>query len=73
MFLLLFSFFFFVYLGPHPWHMEVPRLGVELEPQLPTYAIATAVAITDLSNAGSLTQHWVEMLPTPHLMEEPDP
>ena len=53
--------------------MEVPRLGVELEPQLPTYAIATAVAITDLSNAGSLTQHWVEMLPTPHLMEEPDP
>ena len=27
-----FSFLFlFVYLGPHPQHMEVPRLGVELE------------------------------------------
>ena len=26
------SFIFF--LGPHPWHMEVPRLGVELELQL---------------------------------------
>ena len=24
-------FFFFRFLGPHPWHMEVPRLGVELE------------------------------------------
>ena len=24
-------FFFFVFLGPHPQHMEVPRLGVELE------------------------------------------
>ena len=21
----------FVFLGPHPWHMEVPRLGVESE------------------------------------------
>ena len=30
----LFFFFFFclfVFLGPHPWHMEGPRLGVELE------------------------------------------
>ena len=24
-------FFFFVFLGPHPWHMEVPRLGVQSE------------------------------------------
>ena len=23
--------FFFVFLGPYPWHMEGPRLGVELE------------------------------------------
>ena len=22
---------FFVFLGPHQWHMEVPRLGVKLE------------------------------------------
>ena len=26
-----FSFFFWGSLGLHPWHMEVPRLGVELE------------------------------------------
>jgi len=24
-------FVFLPFLGPHPWHMEVPRLGVELE------------------------------------------
>ena len=23
-----FLFIFLVFLGPHPWHMEVPRLGV---------------------------------------------
>ena len=35
-------FFFFVFLGPHLWHMEVLRLGVELELQLPAYTTATA-------------------------------
>ena len=25
------SFFFFVFLGPNPRHMEVPKLGVESE------------------------------------------
>ena len=34
---------FFVFLGPHPQHMEVPRLGVESELQLPAYAIGTAM------------------------------
>ena len=24
----------FVFLGPHLWHMEVPKLGVDLEQQL---------------------------------------
>ena len=33
-------FFFFV--GPHPWHMEGPRLGVELELRLLAYTTATA-------------------------------
>jgi len=33
----------FVFLGPHPWHMEVPRLGVELELEPLTYTIATAI------------------------------
>ena len=32
-----------VFLGPHPRHMvEVPRLGVQLELQLPAYTTATA-------------------------------
>ena len=35
--LLLFGFFF---LGPYPWHVEVPRLGVKLELQLPAYTTA---------------------------------
>ena len=29
------------FLGPHPWHMEVPRLGMESEPKLPDSTIAT--------------------------------
>ena len=36
------SFFSFVFLGPHPLHMEVPRLGLKLELQLPVYARAAA-------------------------------
>ena len=40
---LFFFFLFFVFLGLHPWHMEVPRLGVELELQLLAYTIATAM------------------------------
>ena len=34
--------FFFVFLGPHLWHMEVPMPGVKSELQLPPYATATA-------------------------------
>ena len=30
------------FLGLHPWHMEIPRLGVESELQLLAYATATA-------------------------------
>ena len=40
--------FFFVFLGPYPWHMEVSRLGAELELQLLAYT--TATAMTDLSH-----------------------
>ena len=36
-------FYFFVFLGLHSWHMEVPRPGVELELQLPAYSTATAM------------------------------
>ena len=34
--------FFLVFLGPHPQHMEVPRLGVESELQLLARTTATA-------------------------------
>ena len=30
-FILIFHMFFGVFLGQHPWHMEVPGLGVKLE------------------------------------------
>ena len=36
-------YFIFVYLGPHPWHREVPRLGVKPELHLLAYTIATAM------------------------------
>ena len=40
-----FSFLFF-FLEPYLWHMEVPRLGVELELQL--LACTIAIAMWDL-------------------------
>ena len=59
----IFFFFSFVFLGPHMQHMEVPRLGVELELQLLAYTTATAMwdrtasatYTTVHGNAGSLT------------------
>ena len=35
--------FVFCFLEPPLWHVEVPRLGVESELQLPAYTTATAV------------------------------
>ena len=32
----------FFFLGPYPWHMKGPRLGVESEPQLLAYTTGTA-------------------------------
>ena len=54
-----------VFLRSHPWHMEVPRLGIQSKLQLPTYTTATAMPDPSLSvtcttahgNAGSLT-YW---------------
>ena len=34
---------FFSFLGPHLQHMQVPRLGVELELQLLAYTIGTTM------------------------------
>ena len=54
-------FLTFGLLGPHPRHMEVPRLRVELELQLMAYTIATAA--WDLSHVckpyHSSRQHWI--------------
>ena len=51
--------FVFFKLGPHLWHMEVPRLRVILELQLPAYTTATAAwdpsCVCDLHH--SLWQH----------------
>ena len=59
--IILFFFFFLVFLGPPLRHMEVPRLGVELELQLLIYATATATG--DPSR----------MQLTPQLIATPDP
>ena len=40
--------FFFFFLGSHPWHMEVPRLGVKSELQMLAYTIVTTTQ--DLSH-----------------------
>ena len=41
-FIYFFIFLSFVFLGPHLWHMEIPRLGVHSELQLPACTTATA-------------------------------
>ena len=51
--------FLFFFLGPHPRHMEVPRLGVEKELQLP--ACTTAMATMDLSRICDLSLQLVAM------------
>ena len=45
----------FVFLGLHLQHMEIARLGVQLELYPPAYATATATLHTAHGNAGSLT------------------
>ena len=47
---ILFYYSFFVFLGPHPWHMESPRQGAESELKLLAYATATQ----DLSHVHDL-------------------
>ena len=45
-------YLFFFFLGPRPWHMKVPRLGVESELQLLAYA--TALTMQDPSHVCNL-------------------
>ena len=56
-----FLFFFFVCGGVYSQHMEVPRLGVELELHLLADATTTEM------------QDQTYMTPTPQLMAAPDP
>ena len=64
--ILVFCFCLFFLGGLHLWDIEVPRLGVKLELQVPAYTTVTAMpdlsCVYDLNpahhNAGSLT-HWV--------------
>ena len=58
---ILLYFLSLVFLGPHPCHMEVPKLGVQPEMQPPAYARATATqnlsCVCDLHP--SSWQHWI--------------
>ena len=57
-------YFTFCFLGPHPWHMEVPRLGVKSELQLPAYTTATATS--DPSHVWDLPHSlWQCQIPNP--------
>ena len=62
MFGLLSKVFVCLFLGLHPWHIEVPSLGVEMELQLPAYGIATATLGSE-----------VHLQATPQLTAMPDP
>uniref|UniRef100_A0A8D1TM48 Ras protein specific guanine nucleotide releasing factor 1 n=1 Tax=Sus scrofa TaxID=9823 RepID=A0A8D1TM48_PIG len=53
-------FFIFCFLGSHPQHMEVPRLGVESELQLLTYATAMQCGI-QATSASHTTAHSSEI------------
>ena len=53
--------YYVVFLGPHPWHTEVPRTGI-------TRAIAAGLHHSH-SNAGAK----LRLRPTPQLMAIPDP
>ena len=70
-FLFFFPSVFCLFLGPHPRHMKVPRLGVQSELQPPAYRTASATrAASDVhhssGNAWSLT-HWGQgSNPQPH-------
>ena len=56
-----FFFFFLVFLGPYLWPLEVPKLGVKMELQLPAYTTATATwdpsFISDLHHSSRL--RWI--------------
>ena len=50
-----------LFLGLHPWHMDVPRLGVELELQLLAYTTAqdNARSLTEQGQSKESTSSWM--------------
>ena len=46
---ILFYFLSFVFLGPHPWNIEVPRLGDLIKDTTPAYTTATAMPDSSVS------------------------
>ena len=61
-YLFIYLFIFLAFLGPLPWHMEDPRLGVKSELQLLAYTRATVT--WELSTSA---------ISIPQLTEMPDP
>ena len=56
--------FFFWFLGPHLWHMNVLRLGVESGLQLRAYTTATATTTQDLSHVWDIHHSsWQRRIP----------
>ena len=49
--------FVFCFLGPYPQHMEVPRLGVESELQLPSCTTATVMPDPQPTEGQGLNSH----------------
>ena len=47
-----FFFFAFCFLGPHQWHMEVPRIGVKSELQQLAYTTAIETLESNLHTHG---------------------
>ena len=60
-FILFVLFCLVLFLGPHPRHMEVPRLGGESELQLPACTTATATQGSEphLRPLPQLGPHWI--------------
>ena len=54
-----FKTFFFFFLGSHPGHMEVPRLGIECQPQPQQRGIqATSVTYTTAQGNNGFLTYW---------------
>ena len=51
-----YAFYFFCFLGPHLWHIEVPRLGGKSELQLPATATQNLNLVSTLNHSSQQHQ-----------------